>query len=193
MIEMKETVIPIPPAAESIIDKLEASGFQAFVVGGCVRDSIMGRTPDDWDICTDANPEEMKEVFSGWRVIETGIKHGTLTILCGGEDPGSREAFEVTTFRVDGDYSDNRHPDSVSFTGKIEEDLARRDFTVNAMAYSKKRGLADPFGGAEDIEKKIIRCVGDPETRFREDGLRIMRGVRFSSVLGFSIEEKPFR
>lgn len=203
MIEMKETVILIPPAAESIIDKLEASGFQAFVVGGCVRDSIMGRTPDDWDICTDAKPEEMKEVFSGWRVIETGIKHGTLTILAsspesdvlgggigGGGDPGSREAFEVTTFRVDGDYSDNRHPDSVSFTGKIEEDLARRDFTVNAMAYSKKRGLADPFGGAEDIEKKIIRCVGDPETRFREDGLRIMRGVRFSSVLGFSIEEK---
>ena len=161
MIEMKETVILIPPAAESIIDKLEASGFQAFVVGGCVRDSIMGRTPDDWDICTDAKPEEMKEVFSGWRVIETGIKHGTLTILAsspesdvlgggigGGGDPGSREAFEVTTFRVDGDYSDNRHPDSVSFTGKIEEDLARRDFTVNAMAYSKKRGLADPFGGA---------------------------------------------
>ena len=133
-----EIKITIPEEAEKIISELEAAGFRAFVVGGCVRDSLMGREPDDWDICTDASPAEMLEVFEGRRVIETGLKHGTLTVLGSRNDNGAWESYEVTTFRIDGDYSDNRHPDSVSFTKEIEEDLSRRDFTVNAMAYSDK-------------------------------------------------------
>ena len=185
-----EIKITIPEEAEKIISELEAAGFRAFVVGGCVRDSLMGREPDDWDICTDASPAEMLEVFEDRRVIETGLKHGTLTVLGSRDDNGTWESYEVTTFRIDGDYSDNRHPDSVSFTREIEEDLSRRDFTINAMAYSDKEGLIDPFGGAADIQRKIIRCVGEPETRFNEDALRIMRCIRFSSVLGFAVEDE---
>lgn len=167
-----------------ILEKLNSAGKEAYLVGGCVRDLLMGIPPHDYDITTNALPEETKEIFSSHRVIETGMKHGTVTVLV------DREPFEVTTYRLDGKYTDRRHPDSVEFTSDLHEDLARRDFTVNAMAFSKSGELIDPFGGKADIEKKIIRCVGDPEKRFSEDALRILRALRFSSTLGFEIEEK---
>lgn len=163
---------------------LESKGYSVYVVGGCVRDSVMGRTPNDWDMTTSATPDETREVFKGFRTIATGIKHGTVTVMI------DSEPVEITTMRVDGEYSDNRHPESVSFTKKIEDDLSRRDFTVNAMAYNPKTGVVDPFGGQNDIKNKIIRCVGNPDTRFNEDALRILRAIRFSSVLGFDIDEK---
>ena len=174
--------INIPENVTRVLDRLEEEGSQAFVVGGCVRDSLMGREPSDWDVCTSARSEETAEVFRGYRVIETGMKHGTVTVLSGGEP------IEITTYRIDGTYSDGRHPDSVSFTDDITLDLSRRDFTVNAMAYSGRRGLVDPFGGRRDLADQIIRCVGDPALRFGEDALRIMRALRFSAVLGFRIE-----
>ena len=176
--------IKIPQYALTAMKELEKNGFSSFVVGGCVRDSIMGKAANDWDMTTSATPEETLEVFKNFRTIPTGIKHGTVTVLI------DKQPLEITTFRIDGEYSDNRRPDSVNFTRNIENDLSRRDFTVNAMAYSEKEGLVDLFGGGEDIEKKIIRCVGEPDKRFREDALRIMRAIRFSSVLGFEIEEK---
>ena len=177
-------MINIPKDVEKVIDILTKNGHKAYVVGGCVRDKLIGREPDDWDVTTDAAPERIKELFSSFRTVDTGIDHGTVLIVSG------KTPVETTTFRIDGEYSDNRHPDSVTFTRNVEDDLARRDFTINAMAYNNTDGLIDPFGGRKDLADNIIRCVGDPDKRFNEDGLRIMRAVRFSSVLGFKIEEK---
>lgn len=180
---MKDLYIEIPDDVRSLIGELESAGFTAYIVGGAVRDAVMGKTPNDYDICTSASPDEMKKVFTKRNVIETGLQHGTLTVV------GDENHYEITTYRIDGDYGDHRHPESVTFVDNIEEDLARRDFTVNAMAYNEKTGLVDPFGGARDVEGKIIRCVGNPDKRFTEDALRIMRAVRFSAVCGFTIEE----
>ena len=175
-------VLQLPPQVQSALSRLNSAGFEAYVVGGCVRDALMGRPPGDYDITTSARPEEIAAVFAGERVIGTGLKHGTVTVLSDGEP------LEITTFRVDGDYSDARHPDSVAFTRSLRDDLARRDFTMNAVAWSPAAGLADPFGGAADIRAKRIRCVGDPGARFREDALRILRCLRFSAVLGFTVD-----
>ena len=164
-----------------IIKTIQAAGFEAYAVGGCVRDSILGRIPDDWDITTSANPQEIKKIFK--RTIDTGIQHGTVTVMM------DKEGFEVTTYRIDGEYEDSRHPKEVTFTSNLREDLRRRDFTINAMAYNEEVGLVDIFGGISDIEKKTIRCVGDAKERFTEDALRMMRAVRFSAQLGYSIEE----
>ena len=177
-------MIKIPNDVRKVMDVLTNNGYKAYVVGGCVRDSIMGRTPNDWDVTTDAAPEQIKELFSDFKTVDTGIKHGTVLIVSG------KTPVETTTFRLDGEYSDNRHPDKVTFTKNVCEDLSRRDFTINAMAYNETDGIVDPFDGRSDIENKIIRCVGDADTRFNEDALRIMRAVRFASVLGFDIEEK---
>ncbi len=174
--------IELPPKVKIIINKLLENGYEAYAVGGCVRDSVLGRIPDDWDITTSATPEEVKEIF--FRTIDTGIAHGTVTVML------EREGFEVTTYRIDGEYEDGRHPKSVSFTRSLVEDLKRRDFTVNAMAYNDVSGIVDEFGGIEDLKRGIIRCVGNAEDRFREDALRILRAVRFSAQLGFQIEEK---
>lgn len=174
----------IPLQVNTAVKILTENGHTAYIVGGAVRDCLMGRTADDWDITTSALPEDTLNAFSGFRTIETGIKHGTVTVVIDGMN------IEITTYRIEAGYSDNRHPDSVSFTDKIEEDLARRDFTVNAIAYSPRAGFCDPFGGQSDIDKKIIRCVGEPDKRFGEDALRILRALRFSSVLDFEIEEK---
>ncbi len=173
--------IKIPYKIITALDLLNSKGFEAYVVGGCVRDAFLNKVADDWDITTSATPEETKKVFADYRVIETGIKHGTISVII------DDEMIEITTMRVDGDYTDNRHPDSVEFTRDIHKDLSRRDFTVNAMAYNPDVGLVDPFDGRGDIERKIIRCVGDPDRRFNEDALRIMRALRFASTLGFSI------
>ena len=173
--------IQIPEPVELIIKKLEEHGFEAYAVGGCVRDTILGRTPGDWDITTSALPEQVKSIFR--RTIDTGIEHGTVTVMIG------QVGYEVTTYRVDGDYQDGRHPTSVTFTPSLVEDLKRRDFTINAMAYRPGGGVVDCFDGLADLENKIIRCVGDPKERFREDALRMMRAVRFSAQLGFTIED----
>lgn len=180
---MKNVTISVPAPAAALLDELEAAGYEAWLVGGCVRDSLLGSTPGDWDVTTSALPEEMQRVFAGRRVIETGLKHGTLTVLA-----DDRMPVEITTYRIDGGYSDARHPDRVSFTRNLHEDLSRRDFTVNALAYHPVRGLRDDFGGLDDLENGVLRCVGDPERRFREDALRMLRALRFSAVLGFSIE-----
>lgn len=169
---------------EFIIERLENNGHRADIVGGCVRDFLLLKDPNDYDITTDATPEEMREIFADVRIVDTGIKHGTLTVLYDGEP------YEITTYRLDGEYSDNRHPDSVSFTRKLSDDLSRRDFTVNAMCYNPKDGLTDLFSGKEDLEKRIIRAVGDPEKRFTEDALRILRALRFAATLDFSIESE---
>lgn len=161
---------------------LNNNGFEAYIVGGCVRDSLLGVLPKDWDITTSAKPEEIIWCFKNYRTINTGLKHGTVTVIINGKQ------LEVTTYRIDGRYTDNRHPDSVVFTEKISHDLKRRDFTINSLAYNKQ-GLVDLFGGAEDIKNKTIRCVGEPDERFKEDGLRILRALRFASVLGFDIDE----
>lgn len=174
----------LPDNILAAMEILEDGGFESYVVGGCVRDAMMGITPHDYDLTTSATPEEMLEIFSDFRIIETGLKHGTVTVVI------ENENIEITTFRVDGEYSDNRHPDSVKFTKKLEDDLSRRDFTVNAMAYSPKSGIVDLFSGKDDLKKRIIRCVGNPDERFNEDGLRILRGLRFASQLGFSIDDK---
>lgn len=174
--------LSIPSNAEKILNILEENGYEAYVVGGCVRDSILGRDPDDWDITTSASPEQVKELFH--RTVDTGLQHGTVTVLM------DKEGYEVTTYRVDGDYEDGRHPKQVVFTSSLEEDLKRRDFTINAMAYHPVRGLVDLFHGIDDMQAKVIRCVGDPMERFHEDALRILRAVRFSAQLGFCIEEK---
>ena len=177
----------IPKEAVSVFDRLVSRGLEAFFVGGCVRDILRGTPPHDWDITTNATPEQMKECFAGLRIIETGIKHGTLTVVSGGR------SFEVTTYRVDGKYEDNRRPSEVYFTRNLRDDLSRRDFTINAMAYAPGYGLVDIFGGREDIEQKVVRCVGSPDLRFHEDGLRILRALRFASVLDFSIEPDTAR
>ncbi len=176
--------IRCPEYVETALRLLSESGFVAFVVGGCVRDSNMNKTPDDWDITTSSSPEETMEVFKHYRVIPTGLKHGTVTVII------DDVHLEITTMRIDGEYHDNRRPETVEFTTDIIEDLSRRDFTVNAMAYNQANGLIDPFGGIRDIESGIIRCVGNPDARFREDALRIIRALRFASVLDFNIEKE---
>ena len=159
-------------------------GYEAYAVGGCVRDSILGRVPNDWDITTNAKPLDVKSIFR--RTVDTGLKHGTVTVLIG------KEPYEVTTYRIDGEYEDSRHPKEVSFTSDLKEDLLRRDFTINAMAYNDTDGLVDIFGGMEDIEAKVIRCVGEPKERFSEDALRLLRAIRFAAQLGYNIEEKTY-
>lgn len=174
----------IPPYVADTLTCLESAGFEAYVVGGCVRDSLLGLTPHDFDICTSALPEQVSEVFSTKTVIHTGILHGTVTVLI------DSHPLEITTYRIEADYRDHRHPDTVQFVQHIEQDLSRRDFTVNAMAYHPVRGLVDPFGGAADAERQLLRAVGDPQKRFEEDALRVLRAMRFASVYGFDIEEK---
>lgn len=175
----------LPEDVKKIIDVLYANGHEAYAVGGCVRDMMLGREPGDWDITTSAKPDETKALFE--KTFDTGIEHGTITVLLHGI------GYEVTTYRIDGMYEDNRHPSEVAFTRNLREDLLRRDFTINAMAYNEREGLIDIFGGMEDLEKKIIRCVGDAEARFGEDALRILRAIRFSAQLGFEIEEETCR
>ncbi len=175
--------INLPDFANKAIVALESRGHRAFAVGGCVRDAMRGVLPSDWDICTSAKPDTIADVFSEFTVLKTGIKHGTVTVMFG------KTPLEITTFRIDGEYKDNRHPENVVFTDCIEEDLGRRDFTINAMAYSPKEGLIDPFGGQRDLNDGIIRCVGNAELRFKEDALRILRALRFSSVLSYDIED----
>lgn len=176
--------IRLPKAVQTIIQTLNDAGFEAYAVGGCVRDALCGREPQDWDITTSALPEQTLTCFAGQRVIETGIQHGTVALLLDGE------LYEITTYRIDGSYADGRHPDQVSFVSNLTEDLARRDFTVNAIAYHPDEGLIDPFGGQKDLKNGILRCVGEPEKRFTEDALRIMRAIRFASTLGFTVESK---
>lgn len=173
--------IQLPDNVRKIIRILNENGYEAYAVGGCVRDSIIGRTPGDWDITTSALPDEVKSLFK--RTIDTGIEHGTVTVML------DREGYEVTTYRIDGEYRDGRHPESVEFTRSLGEDLKRRDFTINAMAYNDETGLVDMYDGMGDIERKIIRCVGDPMERFSEDALRMLRAVRFSARLGYEIDK----
>ena len=177
-------MIKLPETTAYIIERIEKNGFEAFAVGGCIRDSLLGRVPNDWDITTSAKPEDIMNIFEN--TVETGIEHGTVTVVI------NKEPYEVTTYRIDGDYTDGRHPDSVEFTENIEEDLSRRDFTINAMAYNNSTGLVDVFGGREDLENRVIRCVGNPKKRFEEDALRMMRGIRLSAQLGFSIDKDTF-
>lgn len=174
--------IQLPEKVEYIINTLEEAGYEAYAVGGCVRDSLLNREPDDWDITTSARPQQVKAVFP--RTIDTGIQHGTVTVMMG------KEGFEVTTYRIDGEYEDSRHPKEVIFTANLVEDLKRRDFTINAFAYNHRSGIVDAFDGMTDLKNGIIRCVGDAKERFTEDALRMMRAVRFSAQLGYDIEEK---
>ena len=187
----KKVEIKMPKGAEFIIRSLEKSGFEAYIVGGCVRDAVLGREPEDWDITTSARPEEVKSIFR--TTVDTGIEHGTVTVLLPKDETGEEvRSFELTTFRIDGEYEDSRHPKRVSFTSSLTEDLARRDFTINAMAYHMDIGLIDPFSGMIDLENKTLRAVGKAEERFKEDALRMMRGIRFSAQLNFSLEEDCF-
>lgn len=174
--------IEIPKNAKMILDTMHDAGYEAYIVGGCVRDAILGKEPSDWDITTNALPAQVKELFR--RTIDTGIEHGTVTVMAG------KEGYEVTTYRIDGKYEDSRHPSEVTFTRDLLEDMKRRDFTINAMAYNEEEGLVDRFGGIEDLNNRIIRCVGEPTERFTEDALRIMRAVRFAAQLDYDIEEK---
>lgn len=176
--------INLPEKIELILSRFESAGHKAYCVGGAIRDSVMGLEPGDWDITTSALPEETREIFADFKIIDTGIKHGTLTVLI------DHVPYEITTFRIDGEYDDNRHPQRVEFTRSLSEDLARRDFTINALAYNHTAGLVDLYGGQDHIYNSIIKTVGEPDKRFQEDGLRIMRALRFSSVLGFTIEEE---
>ena len=176
------TIIQLPEKVKFIIDTIMEAGYEAYAVGGCIRDSILLREPSDWDITTSASPYQVKELFR--RTLDTGIKHGTVTVML------DKEGFEVTTYRIDGEYEDGRHPKEVTFTRNMTEDLKRRDFTINAMAYNEKDGLVDIFGGLEDIRRRTVRCVGNPLERFSEDALRMMRAVRFSAQLGYRIEEE---
>jgi tRNA nucleotidyltransferase (CCA-adding enzyme) len=173
--------IKLPENVNFIINQLASAGFPSHAVGGCIRDTLLNRTPDDWDITTAAMPAQVKSIFP--HTVDTGIKHGTVTVLI------ARTGYEVTTYRIDGEYEDNRHPKQVQFTPDLSEDLKRRDFTINAMAYNDKTGLVDLFGGMDDLESHTIRCVGNANARFNEDALRILRAVRFSAQLGFTIEE----
>ncbi len=176
-------ITAVPGYVTGICDALRENGFEAYLVGGCVRDGVMGKEPHDYDLATNASPEEVKKALSSYRLVETGIRHGTVTAVTDGGP------VEITTYRIDGEYKDNRHPESVAFTGDLKLDLMRRDFTVNAMAYDPRGGLVDLFSGREHIEKRLIVCVGDPDERFDEDGLRVLRALRFASVLDFEIEE----
>ena len=179
-----KTAMKIPGNVERIIRTLNDHGYEAYAVGGCVRDTLLDRKPGDWDITTSARPQEVKELFR--RTIDTGIQHGTVTVMM------DRTGYEVTTYRIDGEYEDGRHPKQVEFTSSLIEDLKRRDFTINAMAYSHETGIVDEFGGVEDLNAKTIRCVGDPMERFTEDALRILRAIRFSAQLDFTIEEQTW-
>ncbi len=174
--------LQVPVAVQTLLSALRQAGFEAYAVGGCVRDALLQKQPHDWDLTTSALPEEMKTVFAGYPLFDIGAQHGTIGVRI------DHQTIEVTTFRIDGSYEDNRHPNQVQFTGKLAEDLSRRDFTVNAMAYSGETGLVDLFGGQEDLAAKRIRCVGNPDRRFREDALRLLRAVRFASVLSFQVE-----
>lgn len=176
--------IVLPQDVIKIIERLESCGHEAYAVGGCVRDSILGKEPADWDITTSASPEEVKALFA--HTIDTGIAHGTVTIMCG------KCGYEVTTYRIDGEYKDGRHPESVAFTNLLSEDLRRRDFTINAMAYNQTEGLVDLFGGMQDLQDGVIRCVGEATERFSEDALRMLRAVRFAAQLGFSIDKATY-
>lgn len=176
--------IVLPKNVSTIINSLKEHGYDAYAVGGCVRDSILGRIPNDWDITTSAKPAEVKTIFG--RTVDTGIQHGTVTVII------DKTGYEVTTYRIDGEYTDNRHPENVTFTDDLKEDLRRRDFTINAMAYNDEEGLIDIFGGREDIHNRLIRAVGNPLERFEEDALRIMRAVRFAGQLGYEIEKETF-
>lgn len=181
----KQNAAPaIPDAAQYVMGRLHGAGYEAYLVGGCVRDRLMGRTPNDWDVCTSARPEQLQALFAADRTVEAGLKHGTLGIVYAGE------VIETTTFRAESAYSDRRHPDSVRFVSDIRADLSRRDFTINAMAWNAEAGLVDPFGGAADIDRRCIRCVGDAPTRFAEDALRILRALRFAARFGFAVEEE---
>lgn len=181
----KDFKIDLPEDVSFIINTIEKNGHQAYAVGGCVRDTIMGVTPNDWDITTNALPEEVKSYFT--KTIDTGIQHGTVTVIL------HSTGYEVTTYRIDGDYLDGRHPSSVEFSDRLTDDLCRRDFTINAMAYNERTGLVDEYGGIDDINNKVIRCVGRPEERFTEDALRMMRAIRFSAQLGFTIEDNTYK
>ena len=181
---MERLSMRIPENAAVILKGLSEAGYEAYVVGGCVRDSLLGREPKDWDITTSARPEQVKTVFA--HTIDTGIEHGTVTVMIG------KEGYEVTTYRIDGEYEDSRHPKEVQFTSQLLEDLKRRDFTINAMAYNESRGLVDAFDGMGDLQKKVIRCVGNPKERFTEDALRMLRALRFAAQLGFEVEEQTF-
>ena len=177
--------IKLPPKVQEVLGTIMAAGYEAYAVGGCIRDSLLERKPGDWDITTSALPMQVKGLFR--RTVDTGIQHGTVTVMLG------RNGYEVTTYRIDGKYEDSRHPESVEFTPKLEEDLKRRDFTINAMAYNDEHGVVDIFDGVGDLQRKIIRCVGNAHDRFDEDALRILRAVRFSAQLGFGIEENTAR
>jgi len=172
----------IPEYVQHCLDRLEQAGFEAYIVGGCVRDNLLGLVPSDYDLCTSALPDQTETLFSDHSLVLAGKKHGTVGVVT------QAGVVEITTYRTEGDYTDNRHPEWIRFVPSIEEDLARRDFTVNAMAYSPLRGFADPFGGREDLQQQLLRAVGDPETRFREDSLRILRGARFAAKYGLMVE-----
>ena len=172
----------LPEPVAWLLAQLSAAGHAAYVVGGCVRDSLLGRTPGDWDVCTSALPDETRAVFAGHKLILTGLKHGTVTVVLQGRP------YEITTFRVEGGYTDHRHPDAVRFVPRVEDDLARRDFTVNAMAWNPDTGLVDCFGGRADLAAGVIRCVGQPDARFAEDALRILRAVRFAAQLDLAVD-----
>lgn len=174
----------LPPQVNTALEQLESAGYESFLVGGAVRNYVRDGSPaKDWDITTNALPEQVKQVFCGYHLLETGLKHGTVTVIIG------HKPLEITTYRIDGDYTDHRHPDAVRFTRSLREDMERRDFTMNALAYNPRLGVVDLVGGKEDIENGIIRCVGEPDRRFQEDGLRILRGLRFASVYGMRLEE----
>ena len=178
-----ETIsFPLDPGAAALLTRLHTAGYAAYAVGGCVRDSLLGQTPHDWDLCTSATPEQVLELFGEAHCIPTGLQHGTVTVKHGGE------LYEITTFRTEGAYSDGRHPDHVAFVPDVKEDLARRDFTINAMAYNAEEGLIDPFGGQNDLAAGIVRAVGEPQRRFEEDALRILRLYRFAARFGFAID-----
>lgn len=181
---MVQIKINMPFQCQKVLGLLAEHGHEAYLVGGCVRDSVLGKEPLDWDICTDALPEEMIKIFTGYRLVLNGLKHGTVTVII------NRMPIEITTYRIDGEYEDNRHPKEVHFTNSLKEDLSRRDFTINALAYNPERGLVDYFNGLEDLAQKKVRAVGEAQKRFKEDGLRIMRAVRFACVLGFDYDEK---
>ncbi|KHS57223.1 hypothetical protein QX51_09285, partial [Terrisporobacter othiniensis] len=175
--------VDLPPKVKYIIDKIYENNYEAYIVGGCVRDSILGFEPNDYDITTSATPKVIKEIFRDFKCIDIGIEHGTVSVVI------DDDIYEITTYRIEGEYKDHRRPENVDFTSKLEEDLKRRDFTINAMAYNEKEGLIDLFGGNIDIENKIIKTVGNPYNRFNEDGLRMIRAIRFSSKLNFKIED----
>mgnify|MGYP002725075254 FL=1 len=179
--------LTLDPGAVALLDTLHAAGYAAYAVGGCVRDSLLGRTAHDWDLCTSALPQQVMELFGAEQCIPTGLQHGTVTIKYGGR------LYETTTFRTEGSYTDGRHPDAVQFVPDVREDLARRDFTINAMAYNEAEGLVDPFGGQKDLQNGLLRAVGEPQQRFTEDALRILRLYRFAARFGFALDAATAR